>query len=96
MQKRGASLAAGEYLSSVPFDFPGTEHVSRAELVYRGGRFAETLMPFYRFYVEPPEDDMPRKSRELGLKGCGAYYVPAVGGRFFASIDFNGTVIGQS
>lgn len=41
-------------------------------------------------------DDMPRKSRELGLKGCGAYYVPAVGGRFFASIDFNGTVIGQS
>lgn len=42
------------------------------ELIYRTGEHEECFMPYYRFYVELPEDE-----RENGLKTYGAYYVPA-------------------
>ena len=66
-------LLNGNYVTSVPCEFPGKEYVKKAELIYRTGLFAEYYMPYYRFYVE-----LPGEERENGLKTYGAYYVPAV------------------
>ena len=65
-------LSKGQYITSVPYGFSGTEFVAKAELIYRTGNLEAYFMPYYRFYVEIPEleDD--------GMKTYGAYYVPAV------------------
>lgn len=72
-------LEDGRYLSSVPYEMPGEEYVKRVELVYRTGRYETYYMPYYRFYVELPEE-----KREDGLNTYGAYYVPAVEGRYLS------------
>lgn len=52
---------------------PGLDYVAKVELVYRTGELEEYYMPYYRFYVE-----LPNEERDDGLKTYGAYYVPAV------------------
>lgn len=66
-------LAKGKYLTSVPYEMPGLEYVKKTELVYRTGNRETYYMPYYRFYVE-----LPQEEQENGLKTYGAYYVPAV------------------
>lgn len=69
-QKR---LLDGNYLTTVPYEMPGRKYIVKRELVYRTRIFENYYMPYYRFYVELPEEKM-----EGGVKSYGAYYVPAV------------------
>nr|MBQ6241240.1 hypothetical protein [Lachnospiraceae bacterium] len=74
-------LLNGQYQTSVPEAMPGEKFIAKAELVYRTGASEETLLPYYRFYVEL--EDM---ARENGLKTFGAYYIPAVKDEYIEGI----------
>ena len=74
-------LLNGNYLTSVPYELPGAGYIKKAELIYRTGTQESCYMPYYRFYVELPEE-----SAEDGMKTYGAYYVPAVSGEYLASM----------
>lgn len=74
-------LGEGHYITSVPCELPGLEYVEKVELVYRGGTMEGCWMPYYRFYVRLPEE-----AEEDGLQTFGAYYVPAVEGRFLTNL----------
>ena len=78
-------LAQGHYQTSVPTAFPGEEYIGKAELVYRGGRTEETLLPYYRFYVLLPEELQPDAAAE-DLAVYGAYYVPAIAGEYITNM----------
>lgn len=74
-------LCAGHYITTVPEEFPGEEHIAKVELIYRDSRHDQYLMPYYRFYVEVPD-----MAQDNGLKTFGAYYVPAVSGEFLTGM----------
>lgn len=74
-------LLNGNYISTVPYEFPGAEFIKKVELIYRTGGYEEYYMPYYRFYVELLE-----AQRENGLKDYGAYYVPAVEGSYISNM----------
>ena len=85
-----ALLAEGHYITSVPYELPGMEYVEKVELVYRSGEMEACWMPYYRFYAR-----LPQLEEEDGLQTFGAYYVPAVEGRFLTDMPvwdgaFNG------
>lgn len=71
-------IKAGKYITSVPYDMPGAEYIKKVELVYKGGFTAKTIMPYYRFYVELPENEEFNPPTAEGLHDYGMYYVPAV------------------
>lgn len=73
LEEAKALLAEGSCLTTVPYEMPGLEYVKKAELIYRTGTHEAYYMPYYRFYVELPEE-----KRDHNLKDYGAYYVPAV------------------
>ena len=75
-------LTGGYYITSVPYDMPGEEYIAKVELVYRTGDHESYFMPYYRFYVELPEE-----LQDNGLKTYGAYYVPAVEGRYIENME---------
>lgn len=82
-------LKKGNYITTVPQDFEGTEFVKKVELVYRTGNSEKFFMPYYRFYVELPDMKL-----ENGLNSYGAYYVPAVQEQYIENMpiwngDFN-------
>lgn len=74
-------LKNGNYITTVPEEFPGLEYVAKIELVYRSGGTEQYFMPYYRFYVELPDMQM-----ENGLKTYGAYYIPAVEGEYISNM----------
>lgn len=74
-------LLNGNYLSTVPYEFPGAEFIKKVELIYRTGGYEAYYMPYYRFYVELPEAE-----HENGLKDYGAFYVPAVEGTYISNM----------
>ncbi len=74
-------LSKGNYITTAPYEMPGLEYVEKVELGYRAGEREAYFMPYYRFYVELPEDE-----RENGLKTYGAYYVPAVDGAYISNM----------
>lgn len=74
-------LENGNYITTVPEELPGLEYVAKAELIYRTGGTEQYFMPYYRFYVELPDMEM-----ENGLKTYGAYYVPAVEGKYISNM----------
>lgn len=74
-------LGDGHYITSVPCELPGLEYVEKVELVYRNGALEGCWMPYYRFYVRLAE-----MAEEDGLQTFGAYYVPAVEGRFLTNL----------
>ena len=74
-------LLKGGYLTSVPYELPGEEYVAGVELEYRNGEMDEYFLPYYRFFVELPE-----QARDNGLKTYGVYYVPAVQERYIANM----------
>lgn len=65
-------LLNGNYITTVPDEFPGGDFIAKTELVYRTGTTEKYFMPYYRFYVELPDLE------ENGMKCYGVYYVPAV------------------
>lgn len=69
-------LLEGQYITTVPYDFPGEDKVYGGELVYRGSRTEEVFIPYYRFYADISADFT--SWNDTGLKNFGAYYVPAV------------------
>lgn len=74
-------LLNGNYITTVPYGFSGAEFIKKVELIYRKGEHEEYYMPYYRFYVELPEEE-----RENGLKTYGAYYVPAVESSYISNM----------
>ncbi len=74
-------LANGNYITSVPHEMPGMGYVRKVELIYRTSSRESIWMPYYRFYVELPEEQ-----REGGLIDYGAYYVPAVEGQYLTEM----------
>lgn len=72
-------LLEGAYLSSVPYEVQGTESIKKVELIYRTGlQLEQYYMPYYRFYVELPEEGID------DMKCYGIYYVPAVNGAYIS------------
>jgi len=80
LEEASALLEEGHYITTVPYAMPGASCVKKAELIYRTEGQAY-LMPYYRFYVELPEEE-----RENGMKTYGAYYVPAVEERYIENM----------
>lgn len=78
-------LLAGLYQTSVPYDMPDEEYIAKVELMYRSSPYEEVFLPYYRFYVELPEDGFA--GEELGLKTFGAYYVPAIESEYIGSAE---------
>ncbi len=74
-------LLDGHYVTNAPYEFPGEKYVAKVELVYRTGKGDQYFLPYYRFYVELPEME-----DEDGLKDYGAYYVPAIEGRYIENM----------
>lgn len=74
-------LLNGNYITTVPYEISGAEQVKKVELIYRTGRHEACYMPYYRFYVE-----LPQEARENGLKSYGAYYVPAVESAYISNM----------
>ena len=79
LEEAREALLAGQYLTTVPYDFPGGGFVYGGELIYHkspaSSRWDQTFMPYYRFYVDISHE-FPHWTN--GLKNYGAYYVPAV------------------
>ncbi len=73
-------LLNGNYITSVPYQLPGEKFVAKTELIYRTGTNEKYFMPYYRFYVELPEEERD------GLKTYGAYYVPAVEKKYLSNM----------
>ncbi len=78
-------LSNGQYQTSVPVDMPGEKYIAKTELVYRSGVMEETLLPYYRFYVELQDADGWQMTWDNGLKTYGAYYVPAIRDEYIAN-----------
>lgn len=76
-------LLAGNYASSVPYDLPKAEEIAGVELVYRTGSHEAVWLPYYRFLVDLPEEYRPA---DKTLRDYGAYYVPAVDGRYITNM----------
>ena len=79
-------LSAGNYITTVPYEMPGINYVKKVELIYRTSSWEQYFMPYYRFYVEVPDADMPVGASKRGIKTYGAYYVPAVEGRYLTDM----------
>lgn len=69
------------YITTVPYEIAGAEFIKKVELIYRTGEHEQYYMPYYRFYVELPEEEL-----ENGLKSYGAYYVPAVESSYISNM----------
>ena len=68
-----------QFQTTVPLSSaPEKDRIAKVELVYRTGRTEETLLPYYRFWLELPDGDGWQMNLDNGLKTYGAYYVPAV------------------
>lgn len=80
-------LLQGNYITSVPYQMPGNKYISKVELIYRNANWDAIYMPYYKFYVELPEEQ-----RE-DLKTYGAYYVPAVKSQYISKMPlWNGAL----
>ena len=83
VEKARELLLDGYFITSVPFGLPEADYIAKAELIYRYGEGEKYYMPYYRFYVEIPEE----KGRAFdGAKTYGAYYVPAVESKYLSGL----------
>lgn len=76
-------LLNGQYLSSVPEIIESDNQIARVELIYSNHPFEQYLMPYYRFYIELPEDYNPT---DYNLKTYGVYYVPAIEAHYLSNM----------
>ncbi|MGN0343176.1 MAG: hypothetical protein ACI4DO_10335 [Roseburia sp.] len=80
-------LEQGHYVTDVPYQMPGMKYVEKVELVYRTDVYEEYFMPYFKFYVElPEEEDVNEPLTGTGMKTYGAYYVPAVDSRYISDM----------
>lgn len=79
-QQAAELLEEGRYITTVPYEMPGMEYVEKVELVYRTGSQEMYFMPYYRFYVELPQET------EGDMNTYGAYYVPAVSPEYISDM----------
>lgn len=80
-------LLQGNYITSVPYQMPGNKYISKVELVYRNANWDAIYMPYYKFYVELPQE------QRGDLKTYGAYYVPAVKSQYISKMPiWNGDI----
>lgn len=83
-------LARGNYITGCGYALPGMEYVAGSELVYRTGLTEAYYLPYYRFYVELPQQEWPD-----GMKTFATYYVPAVEEKYIADMPlWDGTFNG--
>lgn len=75
-------LLNGSYVSSVPYEVGGEDAIRDVELCYRKDQ-SQVWIPYYRFWVEVSSE---AAVEQLGLNTYGAYYVPAVEGRYIANM----------
>ena len=73
-------LLKGNCITTVPYGLPEENYIAKTELVYRTGSREQYFMPYYRFYVELPEEESD------GMKTYGAYYVPAVEEKYISNM----------
>ena len=85
VEKAEELLKAGKYVTSMPHTFNGNENIAKVELIYRNAPWDKYYMPYYRFYVETPYEEMGDMKKH-GLKEYGAYYVPAVEERYISNM----------
>ena len=84
-------LLDGQYQTRVPVPMPGEKYIAKVELVYRSGPKEETLLPYYRFYVELQDGNGWQMTQSNGLKTYGAYYVPAIQDDYISNLStYNG------
>ena len=81
VNKAKSELEKDNYISSVPYVFPGKEYIADVELIYKHGK-KETVAPYYRFIVELPE--APSLNEEI--KSYGSFYVPAIREEYISEI----------
>ena len=62
-------LLNGSYLTTVPYEISGPEYVKKVELIYRTGSHEQYFMPYYRFYVELPEEEMENGRKSSPCNG---------------------------
>ena len=74
------------YATTVPYDFPGEEYIRHCELVYRDNTYETYFLPYYCFYVELPQEQEHSAYQTYGLNTYGAYYVPAVEGKYIENM----------
>lgn len=89
LEEASELLSNGNYITSSPYKMPTIklEYVKKVELIYRTGNREKYYMPYYRFYVELPEEELKN-----GLKVYGAYYVPAVNRTYLSNMPtWNGS-----
>ncbi len=92
VEEATALLRDGQYITTVPYIWEDSgaliSHIARVELMYRTAPYDQYYIPYYRFYVELPSyerEDPP------GLKTYGAYYVPAIEGKYISNMpQWNG------
>ena len=65
-------LYSGEFYTNSGYGIFKESHITKCELVYRNSRIEEIFMPYYCFYIEIEDENLP--------SGChyGTFYVPAV------------------
>lgn len=80
-------LLEGKYQTSVPVAMPGETYIAKVELIYRSGPMEETLLPYYRFYVELQDGDGLNMTMDNGLKTFGAFYVPAIQDAYISNLS---------
>ena len=86
-------LKKDNYSTSSPYQLPGMKYVKKVELVYLTDVFEAYFMPYYKFYVELPEEKEVTDSKgDTEMKTYGAYYVPAVESRYISNMPvYDGT-----
>ena len=74
-------LFEGKYITTVPYRLTDNDKVAKAELVYRNGGTEKYYMPYYKFFIEVPNENLKN-----GLKDFGVYYVPAVESKYISNM----------
>ncbi len=71
-------LLKGIYIAPNDYEIPDPKNIAKVELVYRYPSWEEYLMPYYRYFVEVPEEQL-----ENGLKLFITYDVPAINENYY-------------
>lgn len=74
-------LLEGSYITTAPKNFSDEKLIKSVELIYRTGGYDEVFMPYYKFLIE-----LTSMERDNGLKTFGAFYVPAVEGKYIENM----------
>lgn len=76
-------LCNGNYITTVPQQFSSKKQIKKVELIYKNNSNDKIFVPFYRFYVEL---DNTTITEDVNLKSYGAYYVPAIEGKYIKNM----------